>query len=192
MAALKVREVPLILRHLSVWAPPMFWGESSPVFSSAKRLRQFSQAVTMYRMAGTSGAAGAYRRRTTYTKGKALPASQGILPAGYHLFAIGLYGPALLKTMEGLRYCSPGEWGKLLGGWTVSRKPRRSETKSVFCLTKANRVSGQGNFAKYGWRQSRIQQVYSISMATSVSTTASRQSCRLTAESTNSPSVDEV
>lgn len=65
------------------------------------------------------------------------------LPRGYYglesiFLLLALMALARLKTIESLRYCSPGEWGKLLG---LDRIPEaRTLRAKIRLLTRDNRA----------------------------------------------------
>ena len=84
------------------------------------------------------------------------------LPQGYyqmvHVFLlVALLALARVRSLEGLRYCAPGEWGKVLG---LDRVPEvRTLRNKLQQLGQPEKVAGQGGFICI-WVGGRIGRVF--------------------------------
>lgn len=78
------------------------------------------------------------------------------LPGGYYgldsiFLLLAFMALARLKTIEALRYCSPGEWGKLLG---LDRIPEaRTMREKIRLLTRGGTASQWGGALSRDWMQ---------------------------------------
>lgn len=77
------------------------------------------------------------------------------LPKGYysllHIFVlVGLMALARIKSLEGLRYCAPGEWGKLLG---LDRIPEVRTLRAKLTLLAKGEVGPWSAQLSQGWME---------------------------------------
>ena len=103
------------------------------------------------------------------------------LPKGYYgldslFLLLAFMAFTRLKSIENLRYCAPGEWGKLLG---LDRIPEaRTLRNKLQLLTEDNQVkAGALKCAAIGWNWPRNKPLFYTSTAMFASITVAKPNC---------------